>query len=379
MPSNAARTSARELARKSARQTATRSRARASQDTSNLLNASSNSDNGDDDHVAHDATETTNLQSSALPSDIFTSVSRSETVDHAKEGTSPAIPVQDDSSLGRDQAESLQAESGHYFPGGPLNWDWEGAEDFQDIAQNYEPQGELLKETEDRRAVGQDFDFREVTTDSPQIQSYFSNLAKASAFDFTQLAEQPSARQQPQSTGSRQGTSLNAREKRKSVVAIETDLDGTQGDSSAKRVAVSPEESGGASGQISTDRPTQHYQNGGILRRASGVPEPDRPQAEASQNRPTTQHEVSGKRSKTSNRRDRLDKKKMALPAGKVFPIQIGSELFRLSGASLSSDGKPSSAKSSQYITMLTARKLPRTFRISSENNCDQQKTPQPT
>jgi hypothetical protein len=28
------------------------------------------------------------------------------------------------------------------------------------------------------------------------------------------------------------------------------------------------------------------------------------------------------------------------LPAGKVFPIQIGSELFRLSGASISSDGE---------------------------------------
>jgi hypothetical protein len=28
------------------------------------------------------------------------------------------------------------------------------------------------------------------------------------------------------------------------------------------------------------------------------------------------------------------------LPAGKVFPIQIGSELFRLSGASIASDGK---------------------------------------
>ena len=28
------------------------------------------------------------------------------------------------------------------------------------------------------------------------------------------------------------------------------------------------------------------------------------------------------------------------LPAGKVFPIQIGSELFRLSGASISSDGQ---------------------------------------
>lgn len=28
------------------------------------------------------------------------------------------------------------------------------------------------------------------------------------------------------------------------------------------------------------------------------------------------------------------------LPAGKVFPIQIGSDLFRMSGASISSDGQ---------------------------------------
>lgn len=43
------------------------------------------------------------------------------------------------------------------------------------------------------------------------------------------------------------------------------------------------------------------------------------------------------------------------LPAGKVFPIQIGSELFRLSGASLSSDGKqcPSSEFSNPFpLTM---------------------------
>jgi hypothetical protein len=30
----------------------------------------------------------------------------------------------------------------------------------------------------------------------------------------------------------------------------------------------------------------------------------------------------------------------MALPARKVFPIQIGDKLFRLSGASINSDGK---------------------------------------
>jgi hypothetical protein len=40
------------------------------------------------------------------------------------------------------------------------------------------------------------------------------------------------------------------------------------------------------------------------------------------------------------------------LPAGKVFPIQIGSELFRLSGASIASDEHP------------------RTFHISSASNC---------
>jgi len=35
-----------------------------------------------------------------------------------------------------------------------------------------------------------------------------------------------------------------------------------------------------------------------------------------------------------------LPKYTAVLPAGKVFPIQLGSELFRLSGASISSDGQ---------------------------------------
>lgn len=33
------------------------------------------------------------------------------------------------------------------------------------------------------------------------------------------------------------------------------------------------------------------------------------------------------------------------LPSGKVFPIQIGSELFRLSGASISSDEHPHTSR----------------------------------
>lgn len=46
----------------------------------------------------------------------------------------------------------------------------------------------------------------------------------------------------------------------------------------------------------------------------------------------------------TSKRRVLVDlpPTSMLLPARKVFPIQIGSELFRLSGAAISSDGMPS-------------------------------------
>lgn len=55
------------------------------------------------------------------------------------------------------------------------------------------------------------------------------------------------------------------------------------------------------------------------------------------------------------------------LPSGKVFPIQIGSELFRLSGASISSDGE----HYARCLPMhkLTMQELPHTFPISLGNN----------
>jgi hypothetical protein len=54
----------------------------------------------------------------------------------------------------------------------------------------------------------------------------------------------------------------------------------------------------------------------------------------------------SGKASPVADRRNLPDSHPSAsaaplvLPARKVFPIQIGDKLFRLSGASISSDGK---------------------------------------
>jgi hypothetical protein len=54
------------------------------------------------------------------------------------------------------------------------------------------------------------------------------------------------------------------------------------------------------------------------------------------------------------------------LPSGKVFPIQIGSELFRLSGASISSDGEYHTNCLTVPRRKLTMQERPHTFRISS-------------
>lgn len=57
------------------------------------------------------------------------------------------------------------------------------------------------------------------------------------------------------------------------------------------------------------------------------------------------------------------------LPAGKVFPIQIGSELFRLSGASITSDGKHALVFTLVRISKLRLLEHPPTFRIFSANS----------
>jgi hypothetical protein len=54
------------------------------------------------------------------------------------------------------------------------------------------------------------------------------------------------------------------------------------------------------------------------------------------------------------------------LPHEKVFPIQIGSELFRLSGASISSDGQYSHL--SHYFELVLSWNCHVNFMCSSQN-----------
>ncbi|KAI9660695.1 MAG: hypothetical protein M1821_010047 [Bathelium mastoideum] len=339
MPNTAARTSGRDLGRKSAKQAATRARTRASQEGGSLLHASERRDDGDLDHVVHEVVETTKFRASASPSNAFAPVSHSGPVEHPDENAPPGMAIKEDPHVHQDPAETYHPESASYFPGGPLTWEWDGPEDF---AQDYEPQGELLNEAGDRRSLEQqDFSFREVTADSPQIQSYFSNQFRGSTLDHPQLPDQSLQRRPPQpGSDSRQPAFHTTGDKRKSITAIEGEAGGASGDPAPKRVAFSPEETGGAPEQAIANLQAQHHRNGGILRRGSEGPASNATQAPASRPDSTTQQEEPvSKRAKPSSRRDRPGEKKMALPAGKVFPIQIGSELFRLSGASISSDG----------------------------------------
>ncbi|KAL9089820.1 MAG: hypothetical protein Q9165_005614 [Trypethelium subeluteriae] len=337
MPDTATRTSARDFGRKSSKQTANRSRTHANQEGGSIFNASKNRDHGDSDNVVHDALETTNFQASASPSNQFPPATRA--LDHLDQDLPSNTTVQEDTGLRSHPRNIFEPESVNYFPGAPLTWEWDSPEDFQDIAQNYEPQGELVNEVEGQRSLEHDFNFREVVTDNPQIQGYFSNQSTALPFDHPHLPGQSLQRREPDVTGPRNPSAHTSGEKRKSIAATEVESSGPQGDSTVKRVAFSsPEKPTSASATTSTGRPVQRHQDGGTIRGGSEGPEPEGVQAEGSRTKQSASNEPPAKRSKHNSRRDKSGEKKMALPAGKVFPIQIGSELFRLSGASISSD-----------------------------------------
>lgn len=79
---------------------------------------------------------------------------------------------------------------------------------------------------------------------------------------------------------------------------------------------------------------TDNSQDGDVSNPSQGGEDTERPKASSSKQKETVDL--------TRERRivEISSKLTTVLPAGKVFPIQIGSELFRLSGASISSDGQ---------------------------------------
>ncbi|KAI1509584.1 BTB-POZ domain containing protein [Pyrenophora tritici-repentis] len=267
--------------------------------------------------------------------------------------------------------------AGYSFGPAPTGWDWTNSVDFTDFAHQYEPQGELVQEFQNQANPTNDFSIPlPVTTGEAAYQVFQQNQSATPTPNALQAQishspppPPPSVRpqqqqqqhhhhqhqlqpqpQQPQQPQQQQRPVVQTGMKRK------IDSEPTSAASQASAIAVeNPPKRQNKSRQSSDASTTSPI---------GSVPAEPRPSPMSRTTAQTATSEVtpqpvSRENTQTGRRKEQskgtgpqgrvidvstprkiqesptgLD----ILPAGKVFPIQIGSQLFRLSGASLSSD-----------------------------------------
>jgi len=193
-------------------------------------------------------------------------------------------------------------------------WDWEAPIlDDHDSSWYYEPQGELLTVDRNRNGASNEFTILETVPGSGVTWSPHNPLLVPPTGSQKSGPSLLVSGNTPQALGS----------KRKA--ASENALLGP----GPKRTFRGMAELDGAPGSQPEDRTP-----------AQG---PQRTQSAAEPARRPTHRPPSPHRTLTD------PSAPMFLPARKVFPIQIGDKLFRLSGASISSDGEPSDGRCSRH------------------------------
>jgi hypothetical protein len=257
-----------------------------------------------------------------------------------------------------------------FSPGGPLAWDWANAIDFAEYTPHYEPQGELVQELQTQRTPNNDFSIPlpVAPTDTP-YQSPPQPSSVQSAVLQNPLSPPPKPTQR---------LSVQTGMKRKADSEPNAGIQAANGpveENPAKRQSKSR-----ASSITSMTSP---------VRAAAAAPESRAPPAlSASMTAPAVLESPAQLNSEAQKRKDpskgtgpqgrvidvstprRIVESRGGadtLPSGKVFPVQIGSELFRLSGASLSSDGEHR-VDFRQNKHKLTMQERPRTSPISLES-----------
>jgi hypothetical protein len=235
-------------------------------------------------------------------------------------------------SLGRAEAhpQSEHSQRGRYetIPiynfnaSGPLTWDWTNPiTGLHDFASHYEPQGELAQERQNQNLATNDFSI-------PDPGIVYENASPTGRLKPFTPPQRPSSAQT--------GMSTKRKAELESHVGVSRD-----GGASAKRLNRSH----------STSPPTV----------TTTAPEGHQPPPLTSSKSVDSASQVDSSTITEAQRRKRLHKGTgpqgriidvsqprrvpesigpNILPAGKVFPIQIATELFRLSGASISSDGE---------------------------------------
>ncbi|QDS77622.1 hypothetical protein FKW77_002457 [Venturia effusa] len=210
-------------------------------------------------------------------------------------------------------------------PGGPLVWDWNDSMQFGNFATFYEPQGELSQELQTQLPTTNEFS-SPIPVRPPYALEPGNSTGTQSTFA-TQTFVTPALprRESSESMNTRAGM------KRKASDAPRNSQDPAQ----PKRPSFSKQsepQSARATKSRAQEQGTDNSQDGDVSNPSQGGEDSERAKPSSSKQKETADL--------TRERRiaEMSAKLTTVLPAGKVFPIQIGSELFRLSGASISSD-----------------------------------------
>ncbi len=261
--------------------------------------------------------------------------------------------------------QSVAAEFGDfsYTPGGPLVWDWDSSIDFLESPTFYEPQGELVQRDLQHQQPQLDFAIPVplpggLQSISPPAQTLDSRIHSSPSNPFVGqrlLCPPPPPPLPPQQQQApRVETEATPTSKRKTKAdAMSARSVSFPGDAQlppSKRVARSRSssvsgatESGSNVTRPTTARSISATELSRSVETPSGTSSSSTALTVEASNMPSTEGQTAslGTRPVVSTARRAPElASNLVLPAGRVFPIQIGSELFRVSGASISSDGK---------------------------------------
>jgi hypothetical protein len=260
-----------------------------------------------------------------------------------------------------------------FSPSAQLGWDWTNSIDFSDFGAQYEPQGELVEEQQ-----------------QPITANDFSIPLPVTAVDLAFQATRASNTVTPSPANAQSVLSPPPKPPQRPVVQTglkrkaDSELDSAV--SQTASIATEPQSNHAKRHNKSRQSSTSSLPSPVVAEHTEARPSPMAPTTVArTVSEPTPQGNTElpkrKEQSKGTGPQGRvIDVSKPRrvvespggpdmLPAGKVFPIQIGSELFRLSGASISSDGKHSPRPYWPWNSKLRLLEHPHTFRISSANS----------
>lgn len=261
------------------------------------------------------------------------------------------------SSVAHQQAPAPFSGYG-YSPGGPLVWDWGNAIDFPDFTSHYEPQGELAQELQTQNVPANNFSIPlpvtnpETAFQSPQpvssahsttVQNPLSPPPRPLPKPSVQTGMKRKADSEPNSAVS-QTASAAAEPQQKPAKRPNKSRSSSTTSVTSPVVGTTATATTAATTAAADARPSLMTASSTASAAADG-----KPQADSSTNNEVQKRKEPSKGTGPQGRVIDVSRPRRIvespggadmLPAGKVFPIQIGSELFRLSGASISSDGK---------------------------------------